>query len=281
MRLLSGSGPEGLSGIPAVSGLICRPLLGFSRRELRNHLEENGIPWAEDRSNTASDFLRNRIRNELIPLVEDILPGWTASLDVLGERSEEAAEALDRASGAELPMVPVSGDIRAAGWNEADWDNASEYSRALALWKAFDRLDRSGIPDRRFSWRALRAARDAVNRRHDWKSPEMVLTRRDGKIVAERPDSPALNWRIVLSKEDVSPVFSARLGSMLIRVANQESQEGENCKNFAVVTSWPLVIEYNGKRTEPVVKSRMEINDVPGDLVYISMCTAEEGNDAR
>ena len=75
MRLLRGSGLRGLSGIPPVSrGYLVRPLLFVSRREIEEYLNSKGIDWVEDSTNTEDRFLRNKIRQNLIPLLEEYNP---------------------------------------------------------------------------------------------------------------------------------------------------------------------------------------------------------------
>lgn len=76
-RLLRGAGGEGLAGMKPVgpspadaSITLVRPLLGVSRAELRAYARAVGLRWREDSSNRESDALRNRIRRELIPLLE-------------------------------------------------------------------------------------------------------------------------------------------------------------------------------------------------------------------
>jgi tRNA(Ile)-lysidine synthase len=67
-RLLRGSGSAGLAGIRPVtdSGLI-RPLLHVTRVQVEGWLNERGIEWREDETNTELRFDRNRIRHQLIP----------------------------------------------------------------------------------------------------------------------------------------------------------------------------------------------------------------------
>lgn len=67
INLSKASGINGLSGIPADSHHILRPLLNFSKKEIYEYAEENQIDFREDLSNKKSDYLRNKIRNEIVP----------------------------------------------------------------------------------------------------------------------------------------------------------------------------------------------------------------------
>ncbi len=71
MRLIRGAGVRGLAGIDPVSpeGFV-RPLIECRRGEIRRYLHDRGIPYREDASNEDRSFLRNRVRHELIPLIE-------------------------------------------------------------------------------------------------------------------------------------------------------------------------------------------------------------------
>ena len=71
MRLLRGAGVLGLSGIPVRRGKIIRPLLEVSRDEITKYLKSNRISYRVDKSNQESDFLRNRIRHDLLPLLKE------------------------------------------------------------------------------------------------------------------------------------------------------------------------------------------------------------------
>lgn len=75
MRLLRGSGMSGLAGMRYRNqrGYL-RPMLNISRVQIEQYLAENGLTWREDASNLDTIFLRNRIRHELLPLLEQYNP---------------------------------------------------------------------------------------------------------------------------------------------------------------------------------------------------------------
>ena len=70
MRILHGTGIRGLSGIPIRRGRIIRPLLCASREETRAYCDELSISYSMDPTNMDTRILRNRIRSELMPLLE-------------------------------------------------------------------------------------------------------------------------------------------------------------------------------------------------------------------
>lgn len=72
MRLLRGSGPEGLRGILPVSGRFIHPLLAWDRAAIVRFLELRGQPWRLDVTNLDSDNRRARLRREVIPLLRDV-----------------------------------------------------------------------------------------------------------------------------------------------------------------------------------------------------------------
>jgi tRNA(Ile)-lysidine synthase len=123
-KFLRGAWTEGLSGIHPVvhfpEGRIVRPLLAASRAEIEAYLGGIGQGWREDSSNRHLTFTRNRIRHELLPLLEGWNPRLRAHLAQMAElaRDEEAwwAAELERlAPQIILPGRPVRGGGRAAG----------------------------------------------------------------------------------------------------------------------------------------------------------------------
>jgi tRNA(Ile)-lysidine synthase len=72
MRLLRGTGPEGLRGIRPVAGPFVHPLLAWDRAAIVAFLQEQGQPWRVDASNLDGDNLRARLRREVLPLLREV-----------------------------------------------------------------------------------------------------------------------------------------------------------------------------------------------------------------
>jgi tRNA(Ile)-lysidine synthase len=80
LQLLRGAGAEGLAGIAVRSDRLLRPLLGVRRAETRACCAALGIDWREDPTNQQPGPLRNRIRQRVLPLLEELHPGAALAL---------------------------------------------------------------------------------------------------------------------------------------------------------------------------------------------------------
>ena len=74
MNLVRGTGMRGMTGIPVRNGYIIRPILCCTREEILAYLMRFNLQFVEDSTNASSDYMRNKFRNEVIPLLEEINP---------------------------------------------------------------------------------------------------------------------------------------------------------------------------------------------------------------
>ena len=74
-----GTGIDGLCGIPEKTGSVLRPLLPFSKNDIIDYAREQNLKWREDQSNDDTKYLRNKIRKEFIPLLEELNPSFLDS----------------------------------------------------------------------------------------------------------------------------------------------------------------------------------------------------------
>ncbi len=85
LNLLRGTGLKGLSGMKAASVmndvLVMRPLLSFTRKQIEGYARTRGVGWREDSTNADSEFKRNKLRNEIFPLLEAINPSFVKTFN--------------------------------------------------------------------------------------------------------------------------------------------------------------------------------------------------------
>ena len=112
INLSRGSGLKGLSGIPKKINRIRRPLLPFSRESLQLYAESKGLSWREDTSNQQNKYLRNKIRNELMPKLKEVLPtlpdGFASTVHHLGEAQTILKDRLEEI---EKEVIKRSGEV--------------------------------------------------------------------------------------------------------------------------------------------------------------------------
>lgn len=99
LQLLRGSGLSGLAAMPEIlelpPGYLVRPLLDFTRSEIRQYAESNGIDWVDDPSNVETGFDRNYLRHEILPLLTQRWPGCAKTLSRSARHCAEAQDVID------------------------------------------------------------------------------------------------------------------------------------------------------------------------------------------
>ena len=86
MHLVRGTGLKGLGGIAEVNGRLIRPMLHITRRQVEDFLQEYHISHIEDSSNAGDDFLRNRIRHYVMPLLQAENPRLAENVSAMAQR---------------------------------------------------------------------------------------------------------------------------------------------------------------------------------------------------
>lgn len=140
MNLIRGCGLKGLAGIPERRDNIVRPMLEVSRGEIEAYLKEHGVPHVEDETNDDVNYTRNKVRHQLLPLLEELNPQAAAHIAAAARRLREdeeelsrqaaplAAEGLDIPDGVALPVRVLR-----------------EAPRSLALRACAGLLERAGL----------------------------------------------------------------------------------------------------------------------------------------
>lgn len=92
-NLFRGSGLKGIGGMRPVRDSVIRPLLSVTRKEILAYLEEKEISYCEDSTNSGTDYIRNRLRHEIIPAVRERINEGASSNILQAAKTAAAADA--------------------------------------------------------------------------------------------------------------------------------------------------------------------------------------------
>lgn len=119
MHLIRGTGLKGLGGIAPVRGKYIRPLLSVTRQEVLAYLQEYHLEYITDSSNHTDDFLRNRLRHRVLPLLLEENPSLMENTSFMARQLRFDEEALtppppdsDTLDIAELRAMPAPQRVR-------------------------------------------------------------------------------------------------------------------------------------------------------------------------
>lgn len=111
-NLAKGAGARGMSGIPPVRGNIVRPLIAVTRAEVERYCADCGIPYVTDSTNLTGDYSRNKIRNQVVPVLREINPAFESAVSGLTRRISEDEACLSALAGEKLSAAEYHGGYR-------------------------------------------------------------------------------------------------------------------------------------------------------------------------
>src|ERR671916_1113936 len=104
MNLARGTGLRGLAGIPPVRGRVERPLIERTRQDVLSYLAGLGQPYLTDPTNLTGKYARNRVRSEVLRVLQELYPGATRNLARAASLARQDLEALEGLVGGTLEM---------------------------------------------------------------------------------------------------------------------------------------------------------------------------------
>ncbi|MBR2315746.1 MAG: tRNA lysidine(34) synthetase TilS [Clostridia bacterium] len=119
-NMLRGCTGAGLCGIPAKRDNIIRPLISCSRQDVEEYCRANSIPYITDSSNLQSDYSRNYIRNEIMPMFSHINPSYSSALERCQNALREDCRFIDKTTDEYYSEVLSDGHIDAIRLDELD-----------------------------------------------------------------------------------------------------------------------------------------------------------------
>ncbi len=90
INLSRGTGIDGLTGIPERNKNIVRPLLPFTRSDIKAYAEANKLQWREDSSNASTKYVRNKIRHDIVPLLKELHPTFMDNFQTTQQHLQES-----------------------------------------------------------------------------------------------------------------------------------------------------------------------------------------------
>ena len=310
-KFLRGAWTEGLSGISPVlefpEGRILRPVLAATRADIEAYLRSLGQDWREDSTNKHLSFTRNRIRHELLPLLEGWNPRLRTHLAQMAElaRDEDAwweAEVDRLAPQILLPGRPVRGGGRAAGAGIAaglavDATRLSTLAPALQrrllrhaaqqLGAALDFTATESVRSLALGGRAGRRLELPNGLRAERSARELRLNAEPGATPKGKSTEAPSQYTVQIPGEIDAPAFGLRLR---IELPGQTSgQSGEGAANgpsskIAILRNWKAgdrvrLRHSSGPRKVKEVLERMRVTgssrtvwpvlDIDGRIVWM------------
>lgn len=92
INLIRGTGISGLHGIPLQRGKIVRPLLFATRNEIEQYVLQNNLSFREDSSNSSDKYIRNKLRQKVIPVLKEINSSLEATISKNIERLQQVEQ---------------------------------------------------------------------------------------------------------------------------------------------------------------------------------------------
>ncbi|GAA4455440.1 tRNA lysidine(34) synthetase TilS [Nibrella saemangeumensis] len=113
INLVRGTGLAGLQGIPVRQGRVIRPLWFTNREQLVAYMQEHNLSWREDSSNAADKYVRNRLRHQVLPILQVLNPALlTDTLPQTVERLRAAGQLLSQELAQSWQQVAVEQEGR-------------------------------------------------------------------------------------------------------------------------------------------------------------------------
>lgn len=113
-NMARGAGLKGMCGIPPVRGVLIRPLLPLSRKEVLKYLEENGVFYVEDSTNAEDAYTRNKIRHHVVPVLKEMNPALCRAVADMTELFAETKDFVEGAAARFLEENFACGRVSAA-----------------------------------------------------------------------------------------------------------------------------------------------------------------------
>ena len=213
LNLIRGTGINGLKGIRPRNGYVIRPLLAVSRQDITDYLERIGQAYVTDSTNLHDDYTRNKVRLNILPLMEQINPSVKDSLTETAARLNEVAILYNKVMKAETQCISThlpDGTLRI---DQTKWQ-ASDTPKSLL----YELLSPYGFRPAQIDDICL-SARHTPGRRFRAATHEVLSDRVNASTLKE-PEEIKLAMQVVVLRDKLEPYFAeGRYQDALVELA--------------------------------------------------------------
>lgn len=231
LNLLRGTGLKGLCGISPVNNGIMRPLLCLGRADIEAYAAANGLGYVTDSTNLGNDYIRNKIRHLLLPLMNEISPGFRSTMLANIENFGLWQRACELWTSEKLAQIVTA---QAEGNKETNGIQTADIAKLLASGTA-EVLLHSWLAPCGFNPGQERQIleRIACPERAEYLSPTHALIREQGRLRLSRRsiglrNEDKLRTTDGLRAEDGSPEYYGSRENGELRNEDGLRNEGEN-----------------------------------------------------
>ena len=192
-NLARGSGADGMCGIPACrgfgGGVLTRPILQMSKREILEYCEKNSLDFVVDSTNTDTEYTRNKIRARVIPVLEEINPEVTRSTSRLSYLLKADSKCLQS-------LADDFSDSIIGDGNSVELKKLCELPEAIAsrvIISLFNKASESGTLEHTHIEDVIRLCRTAAPHSSVNLPNKTVARIENGKLLFEKMRSSDLN----------------------------------------------------------------------------------------
>lgn len=263
-RFFQGAAGDSASGMKQSRDRIFRPLFDISRKDIEAYAACKCIPFRTDATNADNRYYRNRIRNELMPLLNTLIPGWdTAVLHGAAKNALIAAALGKHASAvvwepcADKACAADKADTCAVSADEAAFKALEPAERIEALYRGLYLLE----TDRRVPYEMLRTFAVDMMEASDTIKAEgagVSIECKSGRIIMKKLDEAGIDGFCCLIK-DIGR-YTLPWGDILIHESKERVGKNafyaENIKNGAISGVFPLPVLIRSRQPSDRIRDK-------------------------
>lgn len=191
INFIRGTGLNGLTGIPMINENIARPLLPFSRQDIKDYSKEKNLIWREDSSNFTRKYLRNKLRHQVVPVLKEINPQLLDSFQKTIINLNDTADIVEESLNAVAKRAIVEINSYGIRYKISEFKKVNN-PRAYV----FEMFKNFGFTE----WNDLLDLLDAQSGKQVISNTHRLIKHREFLILTERKDKPTLN--IIIQEHD-------------------------------------------------------------------------------